>query len=345
MTIRKKLMVLNVGILLVFSSIVLFSTERILRNSIYEEKQEQTKELVDVGLSVVTYYHDLSERGELSEEAAQRRAKSTLANMFFGPENTDYYWINDFHPRVVMHPFRPDLEGEDVSGVTDPDGVEIFNDFVRVAEEEGAGHVSYQWQYYDNEDRIEPKLSYVTAFEPWGWIIGTGVYIDGVEEAIAGARNILFLIIAVIVGIAAFLGYRMAKSIADRIRLLSTHIRKIAHTGDVGLHIENRSVQDEVDSLMVDVQHMSDNLREKVSFTQSVSEGDWTQEVPLLSDKDALGQALNTMTQQVRGALGKVHDAVSQVDSGSAQISEASQDLSEGATSSAANLEEINSSV
>ena len=105
--------------------------------------------------------------------------------MRYGPESKDYFWINDMQPRLIMHPYRTDLEGKDIAGFTDPSGKHLFVEVVRTVKNSGAGYVDYQWQWKDDPDRIVPKISYVKGFDPWGWIIGTGIYVEDVHTEIA----------------------------------------------------------------------------------------------------------------------------------------------------------------
>ena len=102
----------------------------------------------------------------------------------YGKEGKDYFWIQDMQPRMVMHPYRSDLNGKDVSEFTDPRGVAIFVEFARQVERAGEGYLNYVWQWKDDPTRLEPKESFVKGFSPWGWVIGTGIYTDDVRAEI-----------------------------------------------------------------------------------------------------------------------------------------------------------------
>jgi signal transduction histidine kinase len=93
-----------------------------------------------------------------------------------------------------MHPYRPDLEGKDISGFTDPNGKRLFVEFVKVVKANSAGYVDYEWQWKDDPNRIVPKISYVKGFLPWGWIVGTGIYVEDVRAEIASITRKLTLI-------------------------------------------------------------------------------------------------------------------------------------------------------
>lgn len=176
-----------------------------LRQDIYNEKIQHTEEMIDIGLSILSRYHELELRGITTQEEAQAAAADMIRSVHYGETGLDYFWINDFDAVVIAHPFRPDLEGENVYDYQDPKGIYLFQEFVRICEEQGAGHLTYHWQYYDRADRFEEKLSFVAAFEPWDWIIGTGVYLTDLEAVIAWRRNIAITLMVIFFGVSTTL--------------------------------------------------------------------------------------------------------------------------------------------
>jgi methyl-accepting chemotaxis protein len=119
----------------------------------------------------------------LSLEEKQVRAADLIQSLRYGPENKDYFWINDMQPKMVMHPYKTELNGKDLSGMKDPNGKRMFVEIVNLCREKGEGFVDYDWPKYGADDP-QPKLSYVKLFEQWGWIIGTGLYIDDIEAMV-----------------------------------------------------------------------------------------------------------------------------------------------------------------
>ena len=218
---QAKLIFLTAGTLLITGVLIIIAGLYILNSSIHEEKQIQTRELGRVGISTLEYFHEQQVSGELTADEARQMAVESIAAMRFGDRGEDYFWIQEQGPRMVMHPFRPDLEGEDLSRIEDPDGLRLFVEFERTCQRDGQGFVPYLWQYYDDETRIEPKISYVEEFEPWGWIIGTGVYVDDVRGTVQ--RSGLILALLSIAAVAASLLVTILFS-----RTLSQHFRKTA---------------------------------------------------------------------------------------------------------------------
>jgi len=101
-----------------------------------------------------------------------------------------YFWINDSQPKMLMHPIKPSLNGKDLSGVKDPNGTYLFNEMVKVCQTQAhEGLVKYFWAK-PGKEKPQPKMSYVKRFESWDWIIGTGAYIDDIEDRVASMRSI-----------------------------------------------------------------------------------------------------------------------------------------------------------
>ncbi|WP_291320907.1 cache domain-containing protein, partial [Desulfonatronospira sp.] len=188
-SIRTKLAVVGVIPIVLFLALIIIYLIPVLEETIFHEKEIQTMEMVNTALGIIENLHQKEMQGELSRQEAQERAMESIASMTFGEDRQDYFWINDYVPNMVMHPFRPDLDGEYIGDFQDPDGLRLFQEMVEAVERHDAGYVEYQWQYYDDQDRIEPKLSYVAGFEPWEWIVGTGVYIHDVQQIAGETRN------------------------------------------------------------------------------------------------------------------------------------------------------------
>jgi len=166
----------------------------LIEKKLMDGKREMIRELTESSWSILAAHAQEERDGLLTRQKAQASAIENLRRLRYGPELKDYFWINDMHPRIVMHPYRPDLEGKDISGFTDPNGKHLFVEFVKVVKANNAGYVDYEWQWKDDPGRIVPKISYVKGFEPWGWIVGTGIYVEDVRAEIAAITRKLTLI-------------------------------------------------------------------------------------------------------------------------------------------------------
>ncbi|MBF0379200.1 MAG: methyl-accepting chemotaxis protein [Desulfamplus sp.] len=127
---------------------------------------------------------------ELAEQGFKDRSKDVVGALRYGPDNKDYFWIHEISSsefdqfKMVMHPTKPELNGKDISGSKDPDGKYLFREMNTLCREKGEGYVKYMWPK-PGEDEPVPKISYVRIFEPYGWVIGTGVYVDDIKKAVA----------------------------------------------------------------------------------------------------------------------------------------------------------------
>jgi methyl-accepting chemotaxis protein len=124
---------------------------------------------------------------EVAKGKLQADTASLIKGLRYGPESQDYFWINDTHPRMVMHPYKPELEGKDLSQNADPNGKKLFVEFVKVCQAQGEGFVDYYWPKY-GADKPQPKLSFVKLFKEWGWIIGTGLYVDDIDAVVEAGK-------------------------------------------------------------------------------------------------------------------------------------------------------------
>lgn len=159
--------------------------------TLLERKREMIRELTNSAWSILASYERDEQNGLLTREEAQKLAITRIEALRYGPESKDYFWIQDMQPRMIMHPYRSDLNGRELISFTDPLGVPIFVEFADLVNRKGEGYIDYVWQWKDDPQRLEPKESYVKGFEPWGWIIGTGIYTDDVHQEIASIEKSL----------------------------------------------------------------------------------------------------------------------------------------------------------
>ncbi|MGA9120475.1 MAG: methyl-accepting chemotaxis protein [Bacteroidota bacterium] len=207
--------VVSIGLL---ASVVLFYVLPKVEETIYSEKRQATKNIVDVPYSILAEYDARAQKGELTVEEAQRRATASIQNLRY--DEKEYFWINDMTPRMIMHPYKPELDGKDISDNADPNGKHLFLDMVSVCKEHGEGFVEYMWPK-PGVDKPVPKISYVKLYKPWGWIVGSGIYVDDVENQIAALRwsimGGLLIGILVSIGIGVVIGRMVAGPLKEMV--------------------------------------------------------------------------------------------------------------------------------
>jgi len=172
---------------------VLLASEKRL---IMDERQASVRQVVETAYSLVASYQAQAGQGKLTEAQAQQMAMDALRVMRYS--GNEYLWINDMAPVMLMHPIRPELEGKNLSATQDPTGKHLFVAFVDMVRQSGAGFVPYLWPKPGATEPVQ-KISYVKGFAPWGWVIGSGVYVDTVAATV-NARILRFGLGALLLG-------------------------------------------------------------------------------------------------------------------------------------------------
>ena len=197
-----------------------------------DRKREMIHALSESAMGSIKYYAKLANNNAISVAEAKKQAASHLRSLRYGPDGKDYFWINDTHPTMIMHPYRPDLEGKDVTETKDPAGKMLFQAFLATVKESGGGYVSYHWQWQDDPTRIFSKISYVQEYRPWHWIVGTGVYVEDVRSQIAAITErmtFIFLgILAVIAILSVYVVWQGATGETHR-RAIAESLKKSEH--------------------------------------------------------------------------------------------------------------------
>lgn len=191
-----------------------------------EDRKIKTRHLVESATGVVRRFHELQTQGKMTEADARSAALATLKQLRY--EKTDYFWVNDMQPRVLMHPIKPELDGKDASSIKDPEGNALFVEFVDTVKKSGSGFVEYLWPK-PGFDHPVPKVS---GFAPWGWIIGSGIYIDDVDQTFRAHALSLGLIILVLAGLIGGLLSFLVHQISSDIHGLKQTMTTIHDTTD-----------------------------------------------------------------------------------------------------------------
>lgn len=301
------------------------------RSNLMEDRKVKTRHLVESATSVLTHFHELEKKGELSEDQAKAAALGVLRDMRY--EQSEYFWINDMHPRVVMHPFKPELNGQDVSQTADPSGKKLFVEFVNAVKKDGGGFVPYLWP---KPGAVAPvaKISYVKGFAPWGWVVGSGIYVDDVEQIFREHALTLagFDLLAILL-IGGFLLY-IIRSISRPINAVQETMVEILKTRDLTRRVEVNG-KDEISTMAVCCNNMlagfQDLIRQVIDNSQAVL--DQTSRLALSAARVAQGSMRQSeASSSMAAALEETRTSIRQVaeNSGDAhRIAEESGQLSQ----------------
>ncbi|MCP1518572.1 methyl-accepting chemotaxis protein [Pseudomonas sp. MM213] len=205
---RRLWLILIVAVMMLLTLGVLMLKQ--IHEDLYHAKAQKTQHVVQTASGILTYYHGLETAGTLTREAAQKQALTAVRGLRY--DQNDYFWINDLTPVMIMHPANPKLDGQNLSAIRDPDGFAVFNEMVALAKAKGAGPIDYRWPKPGASEPVA-KTSYVKLFEPWGWVIGSGVYIDDMQAEFMGQVWKATVVGLVIAAIMALLVILIARSI------------------------------------------------------------------------------------------------------------------------------------
>ena len=163
--------------------------------------------------------------GELTVEEAKKRAISQLKGVRY--DGKEYFWINDMQPRMVMHPTKPELDGTELGASKDPNGKALFIEMINVVKAEGSGFVNYEWPR-PGSDKPVPKISFVKGYQPWGWIIGSGVYVDDIDEKVKSHAWRLLIVLLLSSGLMTVMAVSLVRNIVGGLRNSRNQLNRVA---------------------------------------------------------------------------------------------------------------------
>lgn len=227
-----------------------------LHHHLLEDRMVKTRHAVETAHSVLRHFHQLEQQGKIDAASARRSAFAAVSAMRYG--NDDYYFITDLNSRMLMHPMKPELDGQDLSEMKDPAGNRVFANFSSIVKEHGAGYSHYLWPK-PGKTKPVPKLSYVKGFEPWGVLIGSGIYIDDVDDVFASAvlqqAGVLAVVLLVLFGFSSWI----MRLIVKPVQIMMSAVESMA-AGRLNTTIGYES-RDEIGLLMKDMNSMSVRLK------------------------------------------------------------------------------------
>ena len=294
------------------------------RESLLDGRAMKTQHLVEAGMGVIEHFHQLQQSGELTEEQAKAAAASTLQALRYG--NNDYYWVHSNDPQMIMHPFSTKLVGNSVADVQDPNGKYLFREMVEVVKAKSAGFVDYMWPKPGVTDPV-PKISYVAGFQPWGWILGSGIYLDDVNQAFWTEMIPKLTLAALGLGLLVAINLLIALSISRPIAKTVAAMNDIATgDGDLSQHLDT-SGNDEVSGLargfnaFTDkLAQVIDDLRDVVAHNRSIA----------TAVGDAMGKAEASYNQQ-NSELDTIASAVEEMSATSDEVAQRMSDSADAA--------------
>jgi methyl-accepting chemotaxis protein len=216
------------------------------RVSLLDNRSHQAQLLVESAHSLMQDFYQRGQSGELSNEQAKAQALTTLSKLRY--ETNNYFWVNDYQARMIMHPIKPALDGKDLSSFTDPNGKQIFTEMANIVKQSGEGFVPYHWPKPGSEEAVD-KISFVKGFQPWQLMIGSGIYIDDVDRDFSKVAFLVAFTTLLILLPLLFIAALIARSISSPINATTKAMNNISEgEGDLTQRLRTEG-NDEVASL------------------------------------------------------------------------------------------------
>ncbi|MFB0936752.1 MAG: methyl-accepting chemotaxis protein [Propionivibrio sp.] len=262
-----------------------------LKNGMLEDRKEKTRNLIEVSVGVLEHHHKLAQSGKISDQDAMLAAKESLRNVRYG--TNDYYFILDTNHNYVLLPPRTEFEGQNKADMKDANGKLLIQELVAAAKN-GGGFAEY-WFPRAGQQKPEPKLGYATLFKPWGWVIGTGVYIDDVDTQFRRTAIVLGGVSVVLIILLIIVGWRIASGV---------------------------------------LRQLGGEPTDAVAVMQRVADGDLTASVNT-APPGSLLHALGTMVASLRELVSQIDSSATQLVDNAEQINRASNEVSTAANQQA----------
>jgi methyl-accepting chemotaxis protein len=258
MTIGQKIYALLALVFIGFLGATLLATHQ-AQLGLEGQKQGELRHLTELALSIIKEEQAAAQQNRVSTEAAQKRATARIGALRYG--HGGYFWINDMHPRMVMHPIKPELNGKDLSEIKDPNGKRLFVAFADTVRRDGAGFVPYEWPK-PGADKPQPKLSYVAGFAPWGWVVGTGVYVDDLQAQVWAMTRRALIFTGIILLVTGVLAFFVTQRMASALRAMTVAMGRIA-AGEFAVAVPGIGRRDEIGEMAAAVDVFKVNGMEK----------------------------------------------------------------------------------
>ena len=346
--IRWKILTGGIAILaaaaVVISLFVVYDMKSNARDEIEAFRQEETEKIK----RTLKNYVDIAYGSFTTKEKST--AVQDIKKMRYD-QGTGYFWINDMgkpSPKMVMHPTVPALDGKVLDSKKYNCALgkkeNLFKAFVDVCEQEGEGFVDYLWPKptKDGLTAEQPKLSYVRLYKPYNWIVGTGVYIDSIDEMVAQKREALngriwkmltrialVGIVVLVVAVASL--WFIAGLISNPLAECARFARDVGK-GNFNARI-NITSKDEVGMLAGSLQEMSANLQQSME----------AQKRSLETQKD-VQKIIHANAERLQMAVDELSEQAREMDAKSSQIAEESNSAAETSVNMSANMTTVSDS-
>lgn len=340
---KYKITLLAIFIIIVFTALIMFYIIPKANSVIEERTIVKLEQLVDIPYSEINRQYGLYKDGVKTLEEAQNDALRAIENYRYS--EVEYFWVHDHETGIMlMHPIATSLNNTDARGLKDPDGVMLFQEMIKVVKADGEGIVRYQWPKPNEDPEVSfPKISFVKGFDPWNWSVGTGIYVDDLDEIKQEifTQVVIFslMIIAVSVGFILLIVIPLNRTLKT---IISTTDRYKELDFTESIEINSK---DELGMISDAFNKVSMGLRELLSSMINTSKELSEESIIMLKDMQALGENMNSTknsTADITGVIENTTQSTQNVALTISEIKEAITVVAEKASEGALKATDIN---
>ncbi len=336
MTIKTKMAVILATVILCSTLMMGWNAYSTYR-SLLSQRQTELASLVDNAISVLAGQQARVDSGELTPAEARTEAAALIESMRY--RGNEYFFIIDERAHFVMHPFRPDLNGTDGSGMEDPNGVRLFVEMVDITRAEGSGMVRYSWPRA-GETEPAPKMTFVEGFDGWGWIVGTGIYVDDIHAMMRNKLIEAGLTLLAFGGILTAILLGLTRSILAPLSNLGATMNRLAD-GELEHTIEEAGRKDEIGMMARRVEHFRKGMLER----RELEEKSAADQAARLARQERVDGFIREFRETSQSLLQRVSDNVGTLRDASRALQEVTSDTLSQATNAARQSSETSSNV
>jgi len=295
-------------------------------SELYDFKKQEITSVVESYHTTLKALDESVKNKSITLEDAQKEAANFITSIRYNGNN--YLWVQDASSNMISHAANPKINGTNLSGAKDVEGKLLFQEMSQIASSKGEGFVEYK-AIKPGGTEPKQKTAYVKMFKPWGWIIGTGVYVDDIEE-ISGKTfsKIMTMFVATLVAL-IFLTFFISRSITEGCTRTEKALKEIATgDGDLTKRLEVTG-KDEISGIALSFNVFIEQVGDIISEIRSVSE---------TIDKNSTG--LSRLAESSSQSCVKQHQSIDSVASAMNELSATNEQVSASASSAAESARE-----
>lgn len=314
------------------------------KDAVISGYKEQIKDEVGAMLTVVNMVYEKSQSGEMSEKDAKKEAMEILRNARYGEDGEGYFWIDGTDYTLLMHPILSEQEGTNRYDLTDQNGVKIIQNIMKSAEA-GGGYNEFYFTKADGKT-VAPKIAYSEEFEPWGWVITTGNYVDNLEKNIEKNRvtlqnrqksmmmqNIFISVVIMVISLIAC--FKFGNGIKKQLLEMQGMVGRISE-GNLTQNVEIRSAN-EIGVLADSLNVAQGGISGLVSHVGETSEHLNLAEQQFVDNFSIMNEAIENLTN----AMGDVAQNISRQAESTTDVAGSVEKIAQNIQSTTADIEDL----